>query len=205
VGRSVASRSNRVGAQRTERPLWTCPKCGVKLLTKNLWHSCGQATMDDWFARMGARARELYDRFEGLVANCGEYHVSPAKTRIAFLALVRFAGVTSVSDREMRCSFAMPYPLSSRRFVKVEEVVPGWWSHRLTITDPAQLDEEVQSWLRESYRLMGLRGRLVDGARPRPPETQTGSGLAAGRGADDSGGREVRDARRIRPARARRR
>ena len=120
------------------RPLWTCPKCGVKLLTKNLWHSCGQATMDDWFARMGARARELYDRFEELIANCGEYHVSPAKTRIAFLALVRFAGVTSLSDRAMTCSFAMPYPLSSRRFVKVVEVVPGWWSHRLTITDPAR-------------------------------------------------------------------
>jgi hypothetical protein len=61
----------------------------------------------------------------------------------------------------MTCGFAMPYPLKSRRFVKVEEVVKGWWSHQLLITDPVQLDEQVQSWLRESYRLMGLQGRLA--------------------------------------------
>lgn len=51
---------------------------------------------------------------------------------------------------------------------KVEEVAPGWWSHRLTITDPTQLDAEVQSWLRESYRLMGLQARLTDRVRIRP-------------------------------------
>lgn len=161
------------GTRRSDRSLWTCPKCGVKLLTKNLWHSCGRATLDDWLARMGPRARELYDRFGDLIANCGEYHVSPAKTRIAFLARVRFAGITRLSEAGMTCSFAMPYPLRSRRFVKVEQVAPGWWSHWLTITDPRQLDEEVQSWLRESYRLMGLQGRLdrQDAAshKARPP------------------------------------
>ena len=27
------------------QPLWTCPKCGAKFVTKNLWHSCGKATL----------------------------------------------------------------------------------------------------------------------------------------------------------------
>jgi hypothetical protein len=142
------------------RGLWSCPKCGVKLLTKNLWHSCGRATMDDWRRRMGPRARGLFERFEELISRCGEYHVSPAKTRIAFLGRVRFAGITRVSEDGMTCAFALPRPLRSRRFVKVEEVVPGWWSHRLRITDAEQLDDEVQAWLRESYRLMGMRERL---------------------------------------------
>jgi hypothetical protein len=137
----------------------------VKLLTKNLWHSCGRATLDEWLAKMGPRGRELFDRFERLIANCGEYHVSPAKTRIAFLGRVRFAAVTRVSEEGITCGFAMPYPLRSRRFVKVEEVVPGWWTHRLDITDFSQIDEELQSWLRESYRLMGLRDRLAGNAR----------------------------------------
>jgi uncharacterized protein DUF5655 len=128
-----------------------------------MWHSCGYATVDDWLARMGPRARQLYDRFEDLIAACGPYHVSPAKTRISFLGRVRFAGITRLSEQGMTCAFAMPFPLRSRRFIKVEEVVPGWWSHRLRITDPAQLDEQMQSWLRESYRLMGLQGRLAGG------------------------------------------
>jgi hypothetical protein len=142
------------------RPLWTCPRCGAKLLTKNLWHSCGLAALDDWRARMGPRARGLYDRFEQMIARCGEYHVAPAKTRIAFLGRVRFAGITSLSEQGMTCSFALPRPLSSRRFASVNEVVPGWWVHRLRVTDAAQLDDQVQAWLKESYRLMGMQERL---------------------------------------------
>ncbi len=148
-------------AKKTGRqPLWTCPRCGAKFVTKNQWHSCGEATLDDWKARMGPRARALYDRFEGMIAACGEYHVAPAKTRIAFLGRVRFANITSLSEQGMTCGFALPKPLASPRFAKVEEVGPGWWTHRLRVTDPAQLDEEVQAWLRESYRLMGLQERL---------------------------------------------
>lgn len=141
-------------------PLWTCPKCGAKLLTRNLWHSCGFATLDDWKARMGPNARALYDRFEAMIAACGEYHVAPAKTRIAFLGHVRFAGITRLTELSMDCNFALPKPIRSRRFLKVEEIVPGWWAHRLRVSNPAELDEQVQAWIRESYRLMGMRERL---------------------------------------------
>ena len=143
-----------------KRNLWTCPKCGAKLITRNLWHSCGMATLDEWKARMGPRAREFYERFARMIAACGEHHVAPAKTRIAFLARVRFAGITSLSEKGMSCSFAMPYPLNSSRFVKVEQIAPGWWAHRLRVTQTSQLDGEVQAWLRESYRLMGMQERL---------------------------------------------
>lgn len=88
------------------RPLWTCPKCGAKFVTKNLWHSCGRATLDDWKAHMGPKERKLYDRFEKMIAECGEYYVAPAKTRIAFMGRVRFAGITRLSEQGMTCSFS---------------------------------------------------------------------------------------------------
>jgi hypothetical protein len=140
--------------------MWICPDCGVRLLTKNLWHSCGRATIADWHARMGPRARALFDRFEAMIASCGPYSLGPAKTRIAFLAEVRFAGISSLSEKGMTCTFALPYALESPRFARVWEIVPGWWGHRLRVTAPDQLDEEVQRWLGESYRLMGMRERL---------------------------------------------
>ena len=143
-----------------QKPLWTCPECGAKFVSKNIYHSCGRATLDDWKARMGPRARRLYDRFEEMIAACGPYHVGPAKTRIAFLGRVRFAGITSLSERGMTCTFALPHPLESPRVAKVEEVAPGWWAHRIRITQLDQLDRELQSWLRESYRLMGMQERL---------------------------------------------
>jgi hypothetical protein len=109
---------------------------------------------------MGPQARALYDGFEQMIARCGEYFVAPAKTRIAFMGRVRFAGITSISERGMSCAFALPAPIASPRFERVYEVVPGWWIHRLRVTDPAQLDAELQKWLRLSYKQMGMQGRL---------------------------------------------
>jgi uncharacterized protein DUF5655 len=114
---------------------------------------------------MGPQARQFYDRFESMIRACGEYHVAPAKSRIAFLGRVRFAGITSLSDDGMTCSFSLPAPLTSSRFIKVEEVVPGWWVHRLRIADLTELDDQVQTWLRESYRLMGMQQRLMTRGR----------------------------------------
>ncbi len=145
---------------RSTGPLWTCPRCGAKFVTKNMWHSCGLATLDDWKRRMGPRARALYDRLERMIAACGPYHVAPARTRIAFLARVRFAGITSLSERGMTCTFAMPHRIAAARFARTWEVASDWWAHRLRITDPDQLDDEVQTWLCESYRLVGMQERL---------------------------------------------
>jgi hypothetical protein len=132
----------------------------LKFVSRNLWHSCGRATLADWKRRMGPRAWLLYRRFEHLISRCGAFHVSPAQTRIAFLGRVRFAGITRLSEDGMTCAFAMPYALRSRRFAKVKEVAPGWWSHELRVAEPAGLDAQVQAWLRRSYRLMGMQGRL---------------------------------------------
>lgn len=52
-----------------EGPLWTCPMCGAKFLTKNMWHSCGEATMEDrWLAWDPDLERD--DRAEQMVAAC---------------------------------------------------------------------------------------------------------------------------------------
>lgn len=106
------------------------------------------------------KERKLYDRFEKMIAECGEYYVAPAKTRIAFMGRVRFAGITRLSEQGMTCSFSLPALLNSPRFVKVVEIVPGWWVHQVRITESKQLDEELQRWLGDSYRLMGMQQRL---------------------------------------------
>lgn len=155
------------GTKSTKSALWTCPQCGAKLVTRNMSHSCGRATLLDWKRRMGPRACALFERFERMIAVCGEYHVAPAKTRVAFLGRVRFAGITNLSEKGMTCSFALPYARASARFVKVQEVVPGWWVHTLRVIEPRELDEEVQRWICESYRLMGMQERLSMSNRAR--------------------------------------
>ena len=123
--------------------------------------------LDQWLGGLGPHGLALYHRFAALVGACGEFHVAPAKTRIAFLGQVRFASITRLRDDGMVCTFALPHTLRSPRFARVEEVVPGWFVHTLVVTTPEQLDDEVQAWVRESYRLMGMRERLA-GRRPAP-------------------------------------
>ncbi len=140
--------------------LWTCPKCGAKFVTEDQWHSCGEVTLGDWVDDLGPRGGALYNRFEQMIAACGEYHLAPAKTRIAFMGRVRFATITSISERGMTWSFALPYVIESPRIHRIEEVVVGWHVHWVRVVDAAQLDAEIQGWIEKSYRLMGMQERL---------------------------------------------
>ncbi len=141
-------------------PLWTCPKCGAQFVTENQWHSCGEATLGEWLDHLGPRGLALYNRFEQMIAACGEYHVAPAKTRIAFLGRVRFATITKISERGMTWSFALPHALESDRIERIEEVVAGWYVHWVNVVDSTQLDAQTEKWIEESYRLIGMQERL---------------------------------------------
>ena len=140
--------------------LWACPECGAKFATEGQWHTCGEVTLGDWIDELGPRGAALYNQFEQMIAACGEYHVAPAKTRIAFMGRVRFATITNISERGMTWSFALPFTLESDRIESVEEVVPGWYVHWIKVVHATQLDSEIQKWIEQSYRLMGMQERL---------------------------------------------
>jgi uncharacterized protein DUF5655 len=143
------------------RELWTCPKCGRKLVGRNMWHACGDYSVEGFLDGRGERARALFERFEGLIAACGPYEVAPAKTRVAFMARVRFAGVSAISDRGMTIAFGLPRPVRHPRIRKIEDYGGGWYGHWMRIRSPEELDAELLAWLRESYHQMGLQERLA--------------------------------------------
>lgn len=130
-------------------------------MSPNVWHACGDYSVEGFLEGKGSRARELFDRFEELIAACGPYEVAPAKTRVAFMGRVRFAGVKSVSDRGMTIAFGLPKPLRNRRISKVEQPTPTWYVHTMRVTTAEELDDEVLGWLRESYHQMGMQERLA--------------------------------------------
>jgi hypothetical protein len=75
-----------------ETSLWTCPKCGHRFVTANIWHSCSRHTLDELFGRALPSVREAFDRWVELAGHCGPIVVIPQKTRIVFMGQVRFAG-----------------------------------------------------------------------------------------------------------------
>jgi hypothetical protein len=136
--------------------LWECPKCGAKLITRNLSHSCGDYSVEKFLNGKGERARSLFYLFVRLIENCGPFHVAPAKTRVAFMALVRFASVNRVSDGSIDVHFVLPHEIKSPRFRRVEHLA-NCCVHHLRITSNDEFDLELQDWLKVSYREYGQR------------------------------------------------
>ena len=55
------------------------PRCGRRFVGRNMWHACGDYSVEGFLDGKGARARDLFEGFERLIAACGPYEVAPAK------------------------------------------------------------------------------------------------------------------------------
>src|SRR5262244_3237475 len=120
---------DRARAMAGAKPLWKCPKCGVSLVVRNLSHACGDYSVAKFLKGKSEPGRALFAKFEALIARCGPYEVAPAKTRVAFLARVRFASVNRVGKDAIDVHFVLPRALASRRFRRVEKVGNVWVHH----------------------------------------------------------------------------
>src|SRR5206468_269539 len=56
---------------RTQRPLWRCPECGHRFVTKNLSHSCGNYRLADHFTGTPRSVRESFNRWVAVARNAG--------------------------------------------------------------------------------------------------------------------------------------
>jgi len=148
----------------TERPLWTCPKCGHRFITANLWHSCTKITLDERFARSTPEARAAFDRFVELVERCGPVTVIAQKTRIVLMVRVRFAGAIVLRHR-VKLNFALNRQLDEPWVEHFETYLGGRWiAHRFVARSPADVDAipDLPNLLCESYRDLGAQGALRD-------------------------------------------
>lgn len=149
----------------SSRSLWECPRCGVKLLSRNLSHSCGDFSIERFLSGKTERGRELFASFLALVAECGPYDVAPAKTRVALMARVRFASVNRVGKDSIDVHFVLPRAIRSDRLRRREQV-GKLHVHHLRLTRAEDFDGELLEWLRASYVEYGERTWL-DAKPPR--------------------------------------
>jgi hypothetical protein len=164
------SRVNVAGV--TAPPLWCCPKCGARLVSRNLWHSCGRFTLEALFSRSAPVVLAAARTYVTLLASLGDVQVLPQKTRLVAVARVRFAGLYPRKDCFL-ASFALHRWLANRRIVKTLDYGPRWRVHYVRVTSAADLDDELRAWLQESHDVVGMQNDLRDGrlgrARGRRP------------------------------------
>ena len=136
--------------------LWICPECGARLVSRNLWHSCGVFSLESLFAKANPRALDLARRFVALLHTLGNVQVIPQQTRLVCVARVRFGGLEPRRDGFM-ASFALRRWVDSPRIVKTAEYGPRWRAHYVRIYSDDDLDDELLAWLQEAHDTVGLQ------------------------------------------------
>ena len=164
--RRPATRAAAIG----EPPLWICPKCGARLITRNLWHSCGRFTLEALFAGSAPGVLAAARKYIALLESLGDVQVLPQKARLVVVARVRFAGLYPRKDHFM-AAFALHRWVASQRIVKTVDYGPRWRAHYVRIASAADVDDELRAWLQESHDVVGTQSDLAE--RRRPPRRRS--------------------------------
>jgi hypothetical protein len=152
--------------------VWICPKCGARLVSRNLWHSCGQFTLDNLFAGAAPGVLEQAREYVAMLHSLGDVQVLAQKTRLVCVARVRFAGLYP-RKRSFQATFALHRWLGSPRIVKKVDYGPGWCGHYVNVQARTDLDDELRGWLQEAHDVScRAAGRSAE-ATQRPEQHQS--------------------------------
>lgn len=143
------------------KPLWACPRCGHRFVTKRLWHSCSHYPLAHHFANKPPGLRTLFHRYLAVIRAFGPVTVIPQKTRIVFQVRVRFAGAV-VRLRGLECHLWLKRRASHPLIRRVEALLDRDFIHTFRLTDASQLDLALVALLRESYDV-GCQRHLLNG------------------------------------------
>ena len=154
IGRSVDHALGKPPADRrpSGRPMWNCPRCGNRFVNKNQYHSCKRYSLTDSFEGKPDKIRGLFDRFREIVEAQGPVKMTPYSDAVGFMVRVRFGNATP-KTRWLDIGLWLPRRVESPRFRRVETIYPNAHVHVLRITEADQLDEEVESWVKEAYQV----------------------------------------------------
>ncbi len=136
--------------ERLVKPLWRCPKCGHRFVTRNLWHSCGRYSLADHFKGKPKIVRQTFDRFVKLTKACGPVTVYAQKTRIVLQGRVRFAG-SMVRHKGLNASLWLKRRAHHPCLSRVESFGPLGYGHHLRLRQPADIDKAIGKLMQEAY------------------------------------------------------
>jgi hypothetical protein len=149
-------------------PLWTCPKCGHRFVTRNLWHSCGRYPLDDHFEGRDPVVREVFDRLVQILETFGPLTVYAQKTRIVCQVRVRFAGAIT-RRHALQAHLWLKRRAEHPRLRDVELLPPDNYIHRFAFDAVDQLDAAFTRLAREAYAI----GEQRAGSEPSLPRRRT--------------------------------
>ena len=109
-------------------------------------------TVNDHFINKDASVRALYDQLVSLVQSFGPIQEDPKKTSIHLNRKSALAGVETRKDY-LLLNIKSNHAIKNPRIVKAEQVSAKRFHHKVRISSPNDLDEELKTWLEQAYIL----------------------------------------------------
>src|SRR5262245_51410442 len=136
--------------EKSKPPLWQCPECGERFVTRNMSHSCGHHSIDEHFYDKDPHIRELFEVLVRAVRRIGPVHIYAQKTRIVFQTRGRFVAVTP-----RKSHLGGHIWLKRRRdhqvVYRIESLLDRDFVHNFRITHADEIDDPFCDLLREAY------------------------------------------------------
>jgi len=147
---------------KTQPPLWTCPKCGHRFVTRNMWHSCRSVPLSAVLLGVPKEHVAVFRRFRALLRAPGPLIVLPRRPHtVVFQVRVRFAGIhfrTAWVEANLWLERRASHPRLAR--VKAfRDIGSHGYAHYFRFTAATQLDRAFADLAAEAYEVGAQRSR----------------------------------------------
>ena len=133
--------------------MWRCPECGRPFANRNQSHACGtRVSLASHFEGKSRIVRAIFDQLRRLARKNGPIKVLPEKTRIAFQVRMSFAAFV-IRRNWVDGHVVLARRLENPRFRRIETFSPRNHLHAFRFESIEEIDDEVEAWLAEAYRV----------------------------------------------------
>jgi Domain of unknown function (DUF5655) len=130
---------------------WTCPECGRRFGRAGQTHECAPAmNLDEYFSTGPAHERPVFEAVMAHLDGLGPVHVEPVSVGIFLKRGSRFAQLRPMRSW-VALSFSLPRVVRHPQITRKPIPHGGRWYHVVNVRSPADLDDDVRSWLTEAY------------------------------------------------------
>jgi hypothetical protein len=111
-------------------------------------------SVNDHFTNRDPSVRALYDQLLSILRTSGSVIEDPKKTSIHLNRKSALAGVETRKGG-LLLNIKSDHQIKSPRIEKAEQISAKRFHHKVRISSPKDLDQELKAWLKEAYLLSG--------------------------------------------------
>lgn len=133
--------------------MWTCPACNQKFIRSNQTHSCNEKTIEDFLKGKSAHTLSVFTHFISEYKKIAPVSLHPAKTRIAFVAKIRFGYIHRLGKNyiDVVLQFNKPYT-DNYCFHKIANVPDSnIYNHYMRLYSKDDINDEIKKYMQLAY------------------------------------------------------